>query len=382
MAKKEVTKSIPRGAFRFVQKGCHACVFSEDKDEQPKLKMVGYTGGVIENHWYWDDLVIDLTGVKLASKTTPILEDHETSKKIAFSKKVNIDENGIVPDPEKTVFLDTKEALEFIENSKRGFPYQSSIRGMPSIVERVADGESTEVNGFTLKGPGSVWRKCELKEISVCVFGWDSKTQASAFSKEEEEFSFTEITRDVEEVTRNDEREVKEEMDINKLTVEELKAKNPDLFSQIVDSAKEGMVEEAEVQKLSKRLSSVETENRELKKRETIRTQKEQKSVAASIFSSKLEGSDLPKNMFDKIRGHVDYSRFMNEDDTLDTDAFTEAVEKEIKEWSEMLSENSESTVAGGGSSTPAPGSDAEKMAQENDAMVSDLLSLAGQNQS
>ena len=184
---KEETK-VPKGALRFVDHGCHAHVeFADDDQKQvPKLKMVAYSGGIIKDHWYWDNLAIDLDGIQFKQNKFPVLENHDTERKIAVISKPIV-EDGKLMAPENAKFLSTEVSKEFQKLSAEGFPYQSSIYAKPSNVERLEDGATAKVNGFTMKGPGSIWRAFEFKEMSVCVFGWDSSTKASAFSREETE---------------------------------------------------------------------------------------------------------------------------------------------------------------------------------------------------
>jgi len=145
-------EKIPNGALRLVQleAGCHA--FAEGEEgEVKKLQMTVYSGGVIKGHWFWGDLAVEDGALKLNPKTS--------------------------------VFLDNEDSLAFQNDSSKGFPFQASMFAKPSKVERVGEGDKAEVNGMTMKGPASIWRKAEFMEASVCVFGWDTQTESSAFSK-------------------------------------------------------------------------------------------------------------------------------------------------------------------------------------------------------
>jgi len=181
-------KLVPKGAMQLLDKGCHATAFSVTDDggkELTQMEMTVYSGGVIKNHWYWDDLVMDLEGLKLSKSKYPVLEDHSTERKIAFSGKPVVKDGKLMLEKDNTVFVDTEVSREFQKLSKQGFPFQSSLRGVPKRVERIEEGTETQVNGFSLKGPGTVWREWDYMEGSVCVFGWDDNTSAAAFSKEE-----------------------------------------------------------------------------------------------------------------------------------------------------------------------------------------------------
>ena len=155
-----------------------------DADKPEEMTMLAYSGSVIPNHFFWGNLAIDTKGIEFPKKTYPILEDHETEKKIGFSDSPIVKDNALHMD--NIVLLDTKEANEFIHNSKKGFPYQASIYAIPTDIEEIEEDASTEVNGYTFKGPGTIWRKCTLRESSVCTFGYDTHTESKAFAENDE----------------------------------------------------------------------------------------------------------------------------------------------------------------------------------------------------
>lgn len=145
-----------------------------------RIEMLAYSGGIIKNHWYWNDLAIDLKGIQFNMTKYPILEDHKSDRKIGFCETPQIKGNALHITGQ---LVDTEAADEFRKNSLAGFPYQSSIFAAPSKVEKLGDGATATVNGFTVTGPANIWRECEFREASICVFGWDRNTQASAFNR-------------------------------------------------------------------------------------------------------------------------------------------------------------------------------------------------------
>lgn len=389
---------LPKGALRFVDQGCHAVLeFAEMEDDEgkkkrvPKLKMVGYSGGIIKDHWYWDNLAIDLQGIKFSQKKYPVLEDHRTDRKIAVMGKPTI-ENGQLEASENAKFLRTEAADEFIKLSEDGFPYQSSIYAKPSVVERVDEGSSVEVNGFKLKGPGAVWRECEFKEMSVCVFGWDSKTQASAFSKDEfETVSFTEKSvsqetyledTDVKLIKRNKKKEVKKLMDLD-----QLKEEHPDLYAKVLEEGKSAALAEtkgndnevlAEIKKVNDRIDRMEDGMTKLNESDTLRSAKELSRQADKLWNDRLSKSDLiPARLHSEIKTTVNHNKFIGEDGKFDTEAFTEAVEGKISLWEDNL--KPEDDVMGSGfSEQDLDGNKAEEVQEENNKMVQRLRKMAG----
>ncbi len=343
------TKKLPKGAFRFVEQGCHAVVeevekLSEDGQSKvlPQLSMVGYSGGIIEGHWYWGRLAIDLNGLQFSQKMYPILEDHDGDKKIAFGSKPVI-KDGKLCAPDDAKFTDTPASVEFQRLSKLGFPYQSSIYAKPTSIERVEENAFAMVNGYQFKGPGAIWRKAEYKEMSVCVFGWDSKTAASAFShNEEEEVEYTEDVLKASEL--NDTREeVKEAMDLK-----ELKEKHPEVYAQALalgaDAAKpeldklSGQIAEVvgSVNQLTKVVESLQAENAEMSKDLTITKEEKLALQAESIFTDALSRSAIPERLYEKVRRQVLYQKFVDDKGVLDRGKFSEAVKEEIADWEKL----------------------------------------------
>jgi hypothetical protein len=347
----------------------------ESGQESSKLSMVVYSGGVIKNHWYWDDLVMDLDGVKLSKSKYPILEDHETSRKVAFSGKPVVKEGQLTIDPESTIFVDTEVSKEFQKLSKQGFPFQSSLRGVPRRVERIEEGTETQVNGFSLKGPGTVWREWEYMEGSVCVFGWDDKTSASAFSKEE-------IALDYELI---DKKEIPSKEERKTMDMEQFKKDHPDLFAQVVKDATDKAAssfsaKETEltgtIATLTGKLSESDSKIQELAKKDALRTEREMFAESEVIWMQLLAKSEIPERMFGKVKKNVDYSKFVKEE-ILDKVAFSAAITEELKDWTDFVTAKSESSVQGTGFSQR----DIENktvLDQENKKIADDLFALTG----
>lgn len=372
-------KLVPKGAMQLIDRGCHAeMLMSKDESgqESAKLNMTVYSGGVIKNHWYWDDLVMDLDGVKLSKSKYPILEDHETSRKVAFSGKPVVKEGQLTIDPESTIFVDTEVSKEFQKLSKQGFPFQSSLRGVPRRVERIEEGTETKVNGFSLKGPGTVWREWEYMEGSVCVFGWDDKTSASAFSKEE-------IALDYELIDKKIETPPKEERKI--MDMEQFKKDHPDLFAQVVKDATDKAAssfsaKETEltgtIATLTSKLSESDSKIQELAKKDALRTEREMFAESEVIWMQLLTKSEIPERMFGKVKKNVDYSKFVK-DEVLDKSAFSAAITEELKDWTDFVTAKSESSIQGTGFSKR----DIETktvLDEENKKIADDLFALTG----
>lgn len=381
---------VPKGALRFVEEGFHAFAV-KDGDSPPKIQMTAYNGKIIKGHWYWGDLAIDLDGIKFSSGKFPILENHDTSRKVGFHVgKPDVSNNKLELVPEKTRLVETEAANEFVKLSGEGFPYQASIYAKPTEIQRLMKDETTEVNGMSMRGPGTVWRKCDFKEASVCVFGWDSETKSSAFSKEvTEEVEYLENATEETQFAETEDDHTMEGGEI--MNLDELKTKHPDLVEQLTNEVKTALNKEfdkerekftAEKSALETKLEDSNTRLANLEKKDAVREEREREATADRIWESKLSASSVDTHMFDKVKRMVSYKKFVK-DDVLDVEAFSAAVDGEIKDWESRLANQSVSGFGvverktDGDNAAPS----AQK-AEENTKLTNDLLSRAGQQAS
>jgi len=388
-------ENIPQGALRLMSSGAEIHLFKDEGSEKIQMQFVPYSGGLIEDHYYWGDLAIDLQGMKFAKKVYPILENHRTDQKIAFSKKPSTEGNKLSFNPKGITFVDTEESLKFQKLSQEGFPYEGSIFAVPSNIERLEKGATAMVNGFKMKGPGVIWRQSQFKEASVCVFGYDDKTEAKAFSKEVIEI---EVEEKIITLTNKDNKEVK-----NKMDLETLKKDDPELLKSIEDAAKlsttESVTADLKVKfaadlEIEKAKFSGEKEKLEItvtdlgdkvlsfEKKDTIRTAKENRELGEKIWTVKLSASEVPEDYYEKVSKHVTHGKF-TKDEILDEQAFSDAVDKEIESWIKLGI--GETSVLGSGPSgsreTDEEKTSAEKLAKENSEMSNTLLSHVGQKE-
>ena len=379
-------QKLPKAALHFMDHECFAKVISDADGAKAKLNMVCYSGKPIKKHWYWGDLVIDLSGMSFPKKKFPILENHREDRKIGFSNgKPLVEEHQLRLDPEKVEFVETPYSDEFIRLSKQGFPYESSIYAVPSSVERLEPGTSAEVNGFTMKGPATIWRQCTFKEASICVFGHDSNTHSEAFAEGDIELELEVANL---KLAESDQQESTEKEVIEDMTLAELKEKNPEVFSALSEEIRGEVTAElqAKFDQEKKDLENKHSQEKdgltgrilELEKKDEIRSMNEMRSRAASIWTSKLSESNIPDHLFEKVSQHVSYSKFVK-DGVLDEKGFHEAIDAEIKDWE---SKGVTSSVLGMSftkkGETDDSGGDTSQEAKENEEAVNQLAALAG----
>lgn len=384
-------QKIPQAALHFMDKDCFAQAVTGEGDK-PSLDMVAYSGKVIKDHFWWGDLSIDIHGITFPKSKFPILENHDTSKKIAFSKGKPLTEgNQLKVNPKKVEFVDTEAASEFIKLSKAGFPYESSIYAIPTSIERLEKGTNADVNEMTVRGPATIWRQSVFKEASVCVFGWDSNTRSSAFSNTEVELDIEVKDLKMTQKTLNS-KEVKKSMDLN-----QFKSEHPDAFKELMalvqtevsttlqtkfDKDKKDLEDKFAEERKTHENQMADRDKRvlELEKKDTIRSEKEMKMRIDSIWRNKLSESEVPDHLYDKVKKQVSYSQFVK-DGILDEDKFVEAIEVEIKDW---IDKGITSTVLGSGFGQREV--DEEVKLKEADTKVVEdttktLLRLAGQKE-
>jgi hypothetical protein len=312
-----------------------------------KFEMVVYSGKPISNHFFWGNLSIDLEGIQFTRGRYPILMEHDPNLKIGFTKKPKIDNNQLIVG-EGFSFVDTPESQKFQSTAKEGFPYQASLSGRPTIVERLEEGESTTVNGHKISGPGAIWRKTIFREASVCVFGADTNTSSRVFNDNEEEVTF-ELTEKLSDT------QILEEVE-KPMTFEELKAAHPDLFKvyeeQILGAAKVEAKAEAqkeieakekaktekdsvvqdELKQLQESVKELKAENTSLREKNKVREEKDIEFSAKTIWEEQLKAGSIPERIHSKVKGLVSFKDFVKED-VFDETAFTDAVKKEVDFW-------------------------------------------------
>lgn len=360
-----ITGKVPKESLKVLDTEA-SIQFSGDSEES-KGTMLGYSGKIIKDHFYWGNLAIDVSGVKFKN-TIPILENHDVDRKIGFAKKPDVSNNNIMF--EDITILDTPEAKQFVSNSKAGFPYEASISARPTSIERVENGEVVDVNGYKFKGPGVIWRGSEFRECSVCVIGADRNTSSKAFADmSPEDFIEVEV-QPLNGFTFEEEEEpehpASEEEFSMPFDLEKFKKEKPKEYEAFMVSLK-GEVETELTEKFKTDLSAKDQEIEELKKKaeeaettlkakdeELTESQKSLKDLdkkvtvmqeqnldnqAKEIWDEELSADEvyIPTHLHAKIRNHVKRTSFMSDEGEFKSDEFRSAVKKEIEEWQKDL---------------------------------------------
>lgn len=155
---------------------------SVNNDEAKKRRTFDaevYSGGLIDNHWYWGrtGVVIDLEGLKLKPKTG-LVEDHFGGTRVGVATSYDV--NGSFK--AKGHFLSNPRATEIVQDIDEEYPFQMSWWADPESIEEIASGKTVNVNGQTFTGPLHVFRNVRVHEITICGVGADTQTTIEAFS--------------------------------------------------------------------------------------------------------------------------------------------------------------------------------------------------------
>ena len=363
MVKKE---KVPKSAMSFATSGQFEFLGEE---EDRKFNMLAYSGGVIENHWYWGNLSINLEGLKFEKDEYPILMDHDTDKKLGISGKPVIDNGLRFIEGGNFKFVDTEYSEEFKKLAGQGWPYQASIYALPTKIKRLEEDEEMEVNGYTLKGPNAtVWMEATYMESSVATFGYDRNTKTGMFSGDADVLYIEIEGKEEEQEIKTETTEVEKKMDLNTF-----KAENPELFVQLQKEVEQSVKDmfASEVTALTDKLQKQGEQILQFEKQEAIRSEKEVALEAKSIWAEKLSQSDIADRLHNKVKRQVSHEKFMVEG-SLDIVAFSAAIDAEIADW-EMLGVSA--TVLGMGTSTRTDSHD-DKFVQDTDRRANNLLNL------
>ena len=173
------TVAVPRRAL-FLRDSTSEVQLAAPGDEQPRtFSMVALTGKPL-SHWYFGTLAIDLAGVRMKQRL-PVLKDHNTEERLGYTTAMrNEPGRGIVA--EGRLLQRSPAAQQVLADSADGFPWQASTYLQASKMQRLAEGQSDQVNGYTVEGPATIFRESTLREVTFTALGVDDDTSATPLS--------------------------------------------------------------------------------------------------------------------------------------------------------------------------------------------------------
>lgn len=146
-----------------------------------RFTMTAYTGVKIQLANFPHPVVVDLAGVKVSSKSRPILRDHDHSRIVGHTNSIEINDGTLTISG--TVSAANENAREITESADNGFPWQSSIGARATRMVFVDKGETVEANGRKFTGPLYLARQSVLGEVSFVALGADDNTSATMAAK-------------------------------------------------------------------------------------------------------------------------------------------------------------------------------------------------------
>lgn len=154
-----------------------------DTTPQGIIKGVAYSGGVIEEHGYIENLIIDVATLTIAKPKTPIFRDHMPSQ-VAGNGTVTISDNQVLIEgklSQKSIY-----GKEIMELSSDGFEWELSIGIFGGEMIEITN---EEINGVMIEH-GYALKNGILREVSVVALGADMNTSAEMFSQKKGELKF------------------------------------------------------------------------------------------------------------------------------------------------------------------------------------------------
>lgn len=126
---------------------------------------------------YPHPVIIDLKGASFSKDRTPVIMEHDWDRRLGHTTSQFVDANGI--HATGIVSSDSKDAKDWVADSKNGFPFEVSIGATPTKASFLPKGKTAEVNGRSFKGPLIIAQKTSIYELTVTLVGADRNTSAS-----------------------------------------------------------------------------------------------------------------------------------------------------------------------------------------------------------
>lgn len=165
--------------FQFTALNTAISVNGEDEKSRRKFDAEVYSGGRIDNHYYWgrSGVVIDLQNIQLKPKIG-LVEEHFGGLRIGVATSFDISNKFQA----QGYFLKNKKAQEIVADIDDEYPFQMSWWADPESIEEISAGKTVFVNGQEFTGPLHVFRNVRVHEITICGIGADTQTSIQAFS--------------------------------------------------------------------------------------------------------------------------------------------------------------------------------------------------------
>lgn len=225
----------------------------------------------------------DFEGMK-APEMVSLNVEHDINRTIGRASNFRVTEYGLECDAEIYPSLPTEnsDGQRIINMLKLGIPLQASITfdwDSKDDIEMIDDGQTSKVNGMTIEGPATIYRRWNLRSLAICIHGADNATGVKAISlnKDMEDFH---MKKRSDEADKSD--EIQEEKQLEDATVETPEtAPEPDRIAAVEAAIDELKAAVAEIQaKLASETDAVQIEESE---EEPEKDDEEKKELSAKI---------------------------------------------------------------------------------------------------
>lgn len=164
---------------------------AKGEDQAARFFLEANTGKPFWQQHIGEKVIIDLEGSKFSKGVSPVIFDHDVSKRVGhttaqaiipFGRKEVLDGatyEGPLVAAKGIVSSSSIEATNFAKDAKSGYPFQVSVGADIESAYFLEDGESAVINGKSWKGPLIVATKTSIYELSITVLGADGDTKAS-----------------------------------------------------------------------------------------------------------------------------------------------------------------------------------------------------------
>ncbi len=157
---------------------------TSDCDVPKNFAGTAYSGGVIPQYDWFGDVAIDLSTMKVPTKSVFALVNHDSNQRAGrceiFNQNTFLE---VVGSFSKSTPAGQQVAAEFAE----GAPWEFSV-GINAEFESFKKPTAVEVNGHTVTVNG-IFRNASVREVSFVPAGADPNTKAVAFEAKTSEFN-------------------------------------------------------------------------------------------------------------------------------------------------------------------------------------------------
>ncbi|MEM9656960.1 MAG: hypothetical protein AAF961_01235, partial [Planctomycetota bacterium] len=147
-----------------------------DEDAPERFRMVLYNGGRMRPSGFFHDVVVDLSGLRVAAGKRPSYLDHDRRRIVGHLDSVTVGARQVTA--EGVVSGAGEAAREVLDSSAKGFPWKSSLGGQIQEIVFVERGEKASANGRNWQGPCYVVRAMLMFEGSFVSLAGDNTSSA------------------------------------------------------------------------------------------------------------------------------------------------------------------------------------------------------------